>query len=103
MDLIALAECIEGRKRHADLCPEGANDELAPAGGANGGEELDVLPGVERRSVDGGISLEQLRERPTASAASPSTGIHQPRDSMRSGTASSTVSITWVSYSTHCV
>jgi hypothetical protein len=42
IDLVALAERIEGRKGHADLRPEGANDELAPAGRANGGEEIDA-------------------------------------------------------------
>ena len=62
IDLVALAERIEGRKGHADLRPEGAEDELAPAGGANGGQEIEVLPGVERRPVDGGIVLEQLRD-----------------------------------------
>ena len=44
------------------LCPERAQDELASARGAHGGEEVGVLPRVESGSVDRRAFLEQVRE-----------------------------------------
>ena len=91
IDLVALAERIEGRKGHADLRPERANDELAPAGRANGGEEIDVLPGVERRPVDGGSSS-------TSSAIGGSVGSCRPEATLTvectTGTPNSLASFT---------
>jgi hypothetical protein len=46
IDVVALPQRVEGRKRHADLRPERAQDQLASAGGTHGGEEVGVLPGV---------------------------------------------------------
>jgi hypothetical protein len=50
IDLVTLAEGVERGKGHADLRPQGAEDELAPAGRAYGAEEVSVLPHVERSS-----------------------------------------------------
>jgi hypothetical protein len=44
------------------LCPERAQDELASARGAHGGEDVGVLPRVESGSVDRRAFLEQVRE-----------------------------------------
>src|SRR6266853_1862372 len=44
------------------LCPERAQDELASARGAHGGEEVGVLPRVDSGSVDRRAFLEQVRE-----------------------------------------
>ena len=44
------------------LYPERAQDELASARGAHGGEEVGVLPRVESGSVDRRAFLEQVRE-----------------------------------------
>ena len=48
----------------AAICesPERAQDELASARGAHGGEEVGVLPRVESGSVDRRAFLEQVRE-----------------------------------------
>ena len=62
VDVVALPQRVEGRERHADLGPERTEDQLAPPGGAHGGEEVGVLPRVERRPVDRRIVLEQLGE-----------------------------------------
>src|SRR5438270_2170253 len=47
---------------HTHLCPERAQDELASARGAHGGEEVGVLPRVDSGSVDRRAFLEQVRE-----------------------------------------
>lgn len=44
------------------LYPERAQDELASARGAHGGEDVGVLPRVESGSVDRRAFLEQVRE-----------------------------------------
>src|SRR5260370_35893800 len=44
--LVAVSHGVERGKRHADLGPEGADDELAPAGRANRIEEIRVFPCV---------------------------------------------------------
>src|SRR6266581_7357393 len=44
----------------AHLCPERAQDELASARGAHGGEDLGVLPRVESGSVDRRAFLEAV-------------------------------------------
>ena len=62
IDVVALPQRVEGGERHADLGPEGAQDQLAPPGGAHGGEEFGVLPRVGRRPVDRRVVLEQFGE-----------------------------------------
>src|SRR4029077_20042412 len=62
VDVVALPQRVEGGKRHADLGPEGAQDQLAPPGGPHGGEEVAVFPGVGCRPVDRRVVFEQLRE-----------------------------------------
>src|SRR6266568_7139780 len=46
----------------AHLCPERAQDELASARGAHGGEEVGVLQCVNSGSVERRAFLEQVRE-----------------------------------------
>src|SRR5580704_1464685 len=46
VDLVSFAERIERGEGHADFGPQGADDELAAAGGMDGLDEVDVLPGV---------------------------------------------------------
>src|SRR6266498_3754325 len=52
VDLIPFAQRVERGEGHADFGPQGADDELAAAGGADGLKEFDVLPGVDRRPVE---------------------------------------------------
>src|SRR6266568_8202618 len=47
-------------REDAHLCPERAQDELASARGAHGGEEVGVLPRVESGSVDRRAFLEAV-------------------------------------------
>ena len=60
IDLVALPQRVDRSERHADLRPERAEDELAPAGGMHGGHEVPVLPRVDARAVDRRVVLEQL-------------------------------------------
>src|SRR5258708_2036621 len=60
INIVALAHGVDRGKRHADLGPEGADDELAPARRANRIEEIRVFPGVGRGSVDGRVVREHL-------------------------------------------
>src|SRR4029077_15960522 len=46
VDLIAFPHRVERGKRHADLSPQGADDELAPARRSNRAEEIRVFPGI---------------------------------------------------------
>jgi len=73
IDLVALSHGVERGKRHADLGPEGADDELAPACRANRAQEVRVFPCVGRGSVDGRTvreHLSQWRQRRLAAARS---------------------------------
>jgi len=56
--LVPLWHRIERGERHAHLDPEGAQDQFAPSGRANRGEEVGVFPRVDRRSVDRWVVLE---------------------------------------------
>jgi hypothetical protein len=51
VDLVSFAQRVERGEGHADLGPQGADDELAAPSGVDGLNELDVLPGVDRRPV----------------------------------------------------
>src|SRR3954469_7990707 len=62
IDLVALAQRVEGGERHADLGPERAEDELASPSRANGLHELAVLPGVDGRAVERRAVPQQLGE-----------------------------------------
>src|SRR3974377_1283845 len=46
VDLVSLAQRVERGEGHADFGPQGADDELAAAGRADGLEEFGVFPGV---------------------------------------------------------
>src|SRR5258705_13601008 len=47
IDLVALAQGVERRERHADLGPQRAEDELPASGRLDGLNKLGVLPGVD--------------------------------------------------------
>src|SRR5256712_4305359 len=85
VDVVALPQSVERREGDAHLCPERAQDELASARGAHGGEEVGVLPRVESGSVDRRAFLEQVRElgggRLASAGQNVDRGMHdrQPR------------------------
>src|SRR4029077_19654015 len=52
VDLVPFAQRVERGEGHADFGPQGADNELAAAGGVDGLDEFDVLPGVGRGPVE---------------------------------------------------
>ena len=62
VDLIPFPQRVEGGEGHADLGPQGAEEELAAAGRADGLGEFEVLPGVDRSPVERLVVFEQVGE-----------------------------------------
>src|SRR5262249_56076687 len=62
VDLVPVPQRVERGEGHADFGPESAEDELASAGGADGLEEFDVLPGVGGGPVERLVVCQQFGE-----------------------------------------
>src|SRR5947208_1464738 len=60
--LVTLAQRVERGEGHADLRPQRAEDEFAPASRPHGANEIGILPGVGAGSIDRRIVFEQLPE-----------------------------------------
>src|ERR1700730_16270101 len=60
--LEAFAESVERWKRHADLRPQGAEDEFPPPSALHRRNEIGVFPRVDGRPIDRRVALEHLGE-----------------------------------------
>src|SRR5471032_912268 len=62
IDFVALAQCIQRSKRHADLGPKRAKNKLATSRCANSGNEIDVFPRIDRGPIDWRIIAQERCE-----------------------------------------